>query len=51
MYSPLEWTWEATDFVRASLLRLSKLCPVSAPFSFDFINAKDWRVGKTASRS
>lgn len=37
--------------VRASLLRFSRLWPVSAPLSFAFIRPSDCRVGKTASRS
>jgi len=42
---------ERAYFVSASLFRLSKLWPVSAPLSLAFIKPRDCRVGKTGSRS
>lgn len=32
---------QTTYFVKASLFRFSKLCPISAPFSLLFINPSD----------
>lgn len=42
---------ELTHFVKASLFRFNRSCPVCAPLSLPFIAPSDCRVGNTGSRS